>query len=123
MGVWGTKTSWPPSTAMKPKPFSALNHFTVPCATCAPTFVRADDPARSRGRVSLFRPSNTNVELEPRGTVQELVSQVMGPSRVSSPHVVPGVAPGVSGDETGLAQRLQRGLYAVGGADDGQQRV
>src|SRR3712207_2931475 len=29
---------------MKPKPFSALNHFTVPCATCAPTFVRADGP-------------------------------------------------------------------------------
>src|SRR3954454_11649485 len=23
---------------MKPKPFSALNHFTVPSATCAPTF-------------------------------------------------------------------------------------
>jgi len=30
---------------MKPKPFSALNHFTVPCATCAPTFVRADGPS------------------------------------------------------------------------------
>src|SRR5690606_31801681 len=28
-----TKTSSPPSTAMKPYPFSLLNHLTVPCAT------------------------------------------------------------------------------------------
>src|ERR1700710_1886696 len=62
---------------MKPKPFSALNHFTVPCATCAPTFVRTAPLDRGAG-VSLFRPSNTNVELEPRGTVQEQVSQVTG---------------------------------------------
>src|SRR5262245_39219965 len=27
-----TKTSCPPSTEMKPKPLSALNHLTVPCA-------------------------------------------------------------------------------------------
>src|SRR3712207_9534148 len=48
---------------MKPKPFSALNHFTVPCATCAPTVVRADAlPTDRGGRVELFRPSNTNVE-------------------------------------------------------------
>src|SRR3712207_1382080 len=33
---------------MKPKPFSALNHFTVPCATCAPTF-------RACGRPPLIR--------------------------------------------------------------------
>src|ERR1700722_11440143 len=29
-----TKTSWPPSSGlMNPKPLSALNHLTVPCAT------------------------------------------------------------------------------------------
>src|SRR3954470_16456966 len=77
---------------MKPKPFSALNHFTVPCATCAPTFVRSDDPPRSRGRVSLFRPPNTNVELEPRGTVPQEVSQVTGPLHDSPGGVVPRVA-------------------------------
>src|SRR5699024_1105596 len=27
-----TNTSSPPSRSMKPKPFSALNHFTVPCS-------------------------------------------------------------------------------------------
>src|SRR5579871_144992 len=32
---WWTKTSAVPSSgAMKPKPLSALNHFTVPCAIC-----------------------------------------------------------------------------------------
>src|SRR3954469_5027034 len=41
---------------MKPKPFSALNHFTVPCATCAPTFRATDDPPRSGGRVSALPP-------------------------------------------------------------------
>src|SRR3954451_671669 len=78
---------------MKPKPFSALNHFTVPCATCAPTFVRSDDPPRSRGRVSLFRPPNTNVELEPRGTVHQQVSQVTGPLHDSPGGVVAPEAP------------------------------
>src|SRR3954447_20902272 len=56
---------------MKPKPFSALNHFTVPCATCAPTFRATDDPSRSGGRVSALPPVRTNVELEPRGKVQQ----------------------------------------------------
>src|SRR3954454_5085966 len=73
---------------MKPKPFSALNHFTVPCATCSPTFVHSGGPQVPGGRVVLFRPPNTNVELEPRGTVQELVSLVTGPSRDPSPDVV-----------------------------------
>src|SRR3954464_13011815 len=41
---------------MKPKPFSALNHFTVPSATCAPTFVRADDPASGGGTGLLALP-------------------------------------------------------------------
>src|SRR5580704_1743453 len=36
MAVWCTKTSAPPSGCeMKPKPFSALNHLTVPEATVA----------------------------------------------------------------------------------------
>src|SRR3954470_24853353 len=105
---------------MKPKPFSALNHFTVPCATCYTTFVHSVAPQVPEGRVVLFRPPNTNVELEPRGTVQELVSLVTALPRDSSPHVVEGVAPTdplvrptasvrevgagrpSSGDETGL---------------------
>src|SRR4051812_44147880 len=56
---------------MKPKPFSALNHFTVPCATCAPTFRATDEPSRSGGRGLALPPVNTNVELEPRGKVQQ----------------------------------------------------
>jgi hypothetical protein len=57
---------------MKPKPFSALNHFTVPCATCAPAFVRSGRSfSIGEPGYSLFRPSNTNVELEPRETVHE----------------------------------------------------
>src|SRR3954466_15607488 len=78
---------------MKPKPFSALNHFTVPSATCAPTFVRADDPSRSRGRGLALPPANTNVGREPRGTVQELVSQVTGHAHRSPEGVVTRVAP------------------------------
>src|ERR1700712_1410595 len=56
---------------MKPKPFSALNHFTVPCATCAPAFMSADSPLEPANRVAVFRPYDTNVELEPRGKVQQ----------------------------------------------------
>src|SRR4051794_13024909 len=78
---------------MKPKPFSALNHFTVPCATCSPTFVHSVGPQVPGGRVVLFRPPNTNVELEPRGTVQELVSLVTGLPRDYSPDVVPAEGP------------------------------
>src|SRR5437588_10222485 len=33
MALWCTKTSSPSSRDMKPKPFSLLNHLTVPCAT------------------------------------------------------------------------------------------
>src|SRR5690242_18382875 len=37
MAFQWTKTSAPPpSTEMKPKPLSALNHLTVPCATNSP---------------------------------------------------------------------------------------
>src|ERR1700712_1506076 len=53
----GTKTSAPPlSGAMKPKPFSLLNHFTVPCAiTELPHGIAAVRPVRSRW-VDAFRP-------------------------------------------------------------------
>src|SRR5215218_5206336 len=35
MAVWWTKRSrFPSSGVMKPKPFSSLNHFTVPDGTC-----------------------------------------------------------------------------------------
>src|SRR5919206_991857 len=33
---WTNTSGPPPSTEMKPKPFSALNHFTTPCAMCSP---------------------------------------------------------------------------------------
>lgn len=37
---WWTKTSsLAPSGVMKPKPFSALNHFTVPCVIRFSTFL------------------------------------------------------------------------------------
>src|SRR5919112_1414580 len=50
---------------MKPKPFSALNHFTVPCATCAPTFraggpPTAGDGARSRSSARRTRTWKSN---------------------------------------------------------------
>src|SRR3978361_1350503 len=38
MALKWTKTSAPPpSTSMKPKPFSPLNHLTVPCAITSPS--------------------------------------------------------------------------------------
>src|SRR5438067_4773516 len=42
---WCTNTSLPPSSwEMKPKPFSALNHFTVPCAMrCTPKQVERSE--------------------------------------------------------------------------------
>src|SRR5438270_12845502 len=43
MAVWWTKTSGAPSGwEMNPKPFSELNHLTVPCATSGIPLVRAD---------------------------------------------------------------------------------
>src|SRR5919107_4400679 len=66
-----TKTSWPPSTAMKPKPFSALNHFTVPCATCAPTFRACGRPPHRPGRPGRALPPVEHERgTEPRQNVQ-----------------------------------------------------
>src|SRR6185312_9444879 len=41
---------------MQPKPFSALNHFTVPCATCAPTFRACGRPLLCGGTGLLALP-------------------------------------------------------------------
>src|SRR3712207_4140353 len=86
---------------MKPKPFSALNHFTVPCATCAPTFRACGRPSSIGGPgYSLFRPSDTNVELEPRENVPHRMrsdgDSTHGDTRTDD--VLPHPA---SGDETG----------------------
>src|SRR5690242_17651345 len=120
---------------MKPKPFSALNHFTVPCATCAPTFRAADGPTAAEGPgYSLFRPYNTNVELEPRRTVQHRVRGGSTSTHDSSPVPVswrfirarrphPTPREGPSRDETRLPGRPQRRLHPVRGTDHGLQRV
>src|SRR3712207_2540815 len=115
---------------MKPKPFSALNHFTVPCATCAPTVVRADGlPTDRGGRVELFRPSNTNVEPNRRRTysTKRLVrpDSRTRPTRSGEALPEPGTAthPGGSPDETGRPDRRQRRRHPVGRPDDRLQRV
>src|ERR687885_1195118 len=41
---WTKTSAVPPSGVMKPKPFSPLNHFTVPCAMFSPV----DVPDRRR---------------------------------------------------------------------------
>src|SRR3954452_6326536 len=79
---------------MKPKPFSALNHFTVPCATCAPTFRACGRPLLTGEPGLALRPSDTNVELEPRETVEERAGdststyRISGSDDVSSPDPV-----------------------------------
>src|SRR4051812_10062861 len=113
---------------MKPKPFSALNHFTVPCATCAPTFRATDDPSGSGGRVSALPPVNTNVELEPRGKVQQESPEYRQSTQnryrvLRGRHPVRSTPGRCSGDEAGLARRLQRWAHAVRGSDDRLQRV
>src|SRR5437660_9791920 len=103
---------------MKPKPFSALNHFTVPCATGAPTFVRADGPAHVVGPgYSLFRPrtrtwnSNRargyNTGCEERATPRTFPPGGSGRTRVGN-DLTPG--PWSSPDETRGPDRAQRGL-------------
>src|ERR671921_2741426 len=109
-----TKTAWRPTTEMKPKPFSALNHFTVPCATCAPTFRACGRPLWFGGPgYSLFRPPNTNVELEPRENVPHAErSGRHSATGNTGPDDGPDLeAPGGSGDQAGCPHRLQRRLH------------
>src|SRR5450631_910173 len=67
---------------MKPKPFSALNHFTTPCVTCSPStgfgvrtaratgpawaFRSCGDPALRHERPALTFRGRENTYLEPR---------------------------------------------------------
>src|ERR1700709_1189434 len=108
---------------MKPKPFSALNHFTVPCATCAPTFRACGRPPWTWGPgYSLFRPSNTNVELEPRETVQgeqppeQWVRAGLIPARdrASAPRPGGRTYRTPLADEPRRPDRLQRRVHPVG---------
>src|ERR1700710_1177640 len=54
---WTNTSAPPPSTVMKPKPLSALNHFTVPCAMLNSPSENAGPPDTSseRGADGRFR--------------------------------------------------------------------
>src|SRR5690349_3907845 len=117
---------------MKPKPFSALNHFTVPCATCAPTLVRADGPSdAAEPGYSLFRPrtrtwNSNRARGYSTGCVERATPRTFQTGQVRTgtgvwDHPTPGRRS--SPDEARSPDRPQRGLHPVGGADDGQQRV
>src|SRR5918998_2997898 len=48
--LWWTKRSFEPSSGvMKPKPFSSLNHFTLPVAIAVPIPCHARDDPRPAG--------------------------------------------------------------------------
>src|SRR5262249_25890588 len=79
MAVWWTNTSGPSLCEMKPKPFSALNHFTVPVATSAsplrsmlsaepsrPVVGIVEGPTRSPSRGPRTSPASRS----PRGTLR-----------------------------------------------------
>src|SRR3954451_18994090 len=122
---------------MKPKPFSALNHFTVPWATCSPTFRACGRPHVSWGRGLALPPAE-----HARGTrtardgtsgegCREYIHAAQTPDRdvsVTQSGDRPDPTPGPAGpgsrltDQTGRADRLQRGLHVVRGADDRLQR-
>src|SRR5690606_2202235 len=67
-----TKTSSPPSTAMKPYPFSLLNHLTVPCATLC---ILTSLPPASAVPVAEIAPYRTPENYAPSG----------GPPRLHDP--------------------------------------
>src|SRR6478735_134293 len=114
---------------MKPKPFSALNHFTVPGATCAPTFRATDDPSRSGGRVfrSSARQNERGTRTARKGTTRKPGKQVLHAESTSTfCELVPRSGddrPPDSADETRLARGLQRRAHPVRGTDDRLQRV
>src|SRR4051812_26005477 len=107
---------------MKPKPFSALNHFTLPCATCAPTFVRRTTPL-DRGAGSEALPP---VEHE-RGTrtARKATTRTPAIHRIHAESRRSGDRSSrpTSADETGRPRRLQRRVHPVGGPDDRLERV
>src|SRR6266516_6926150 len=58
---WTNTSAPPPSGEMKPKPFSLLNHFTVPCVILVFPFVR-------RGRAPCATPAIALPHVEPGRT-------------------------------------------------------
>src|SRR4051794_17569098 len=70
---WTNTSAPPPSTGMKPKPLSALNHFTVPCAMLNSPSESADPggagaDGRFRAAAPLRRPfQRTSHPPDPRG--------------------------------------------------------
>src|SRR3954451_19032630 len=110
---------------MKPKPFSALNHFTVPCATCAPTFSRDGRPLLigGPGFCSSARQNERGTRPARKGTTRKPGKQVLQAEPICTfCDVVPRSGDGLS-DEAGLPSRLERRADAVGGSDDRLQRV
>src|SRR4051812_5076848 len=103
---------------MKPKPFSALNHFTVPCATCAPTFMRRTTPLDRGAGFLLFRPSERTWNSNRAERYNKKARKTGTPRGIDT-----GPCPEVSADQTGFARRLQRRAHAVRGSDDRLQRV
>src|SRR3954453_9744481 len=108
---------------MKPKPFSALNPFTVPCATCAPTFRATDDPPRSGGRVFRSSARRTRTWNSNRAERYNKNAGKTGIPRGIDTGPSPGPVTPDLGDEAGLARRLQRWAHPVRGPDDGLERI
>src|SRR6266545_7362983 len=121
---WWTKTSAVPSSgAMKPKPLSGLNHFTVPCAICCLLQRRAYGPARvARAKLLVARhrrkesrsngmtPTVENGRLHDRQRRQQLpIYSVLSRPGIPVPRALP-----VSGDLRAAGahgQRLRRPRY------------
>src|SRR5689334_20903570 len=91
---------------MKPKPFSALNHLTVPCATCAsPELVEACGAAHRTGEPTPS-PSEPAPDRWPgnRANHQATRNQRRSPTTVSHP---PGVGPVTTRDPKGSRARTR----------------
>src|SRR4051794_33719529 len=126
---------------MKPKPFSALNHFTVPCATCAPTFsydgrrLFAEEPGLALPPVDHERGTRTARKVQQEGPENRTSTQNRYRIRTLLPwsgEHVPVHEPPRAGkergqrvlaDEAGRPDRLQRRLDAVRRAHHRLQRV
>src|ERR1700678_2347227 len=84
MAVWCTKTSAPPSGCeMKPKPFSALNHLTVPEATVAfpfPPHVRCRQPPPTRRASALPTGADFGPAFPEEGSLRQTLAVPHGES-------------------------------------------